>query len=792
MSNVSGGSVVWDLDVDNEKLSRGLTDARNEVKNTADQVDRSMDGVKKSTKSAAQSFKELADSAVIGATVITGALGLVATAAINLGADYQSARVSFETFLQSGEKAGKLLSDLGEFAAKTPFDLPQVVDGSKRLLAYGIAANDIIPTFRMLGDLSSGNKVRLDQLTLAYGQVRAATKLTGAELRQFTEAGIPLLDALAAEFNKNGGAMVAVGGAAKKTKVDVGELNDKLGIAKKRLEEASKSGKTKESTLMSLKNTVQNYEQKLSSANATGADTAKMFKKVKVTAGDVKEMISDGGVTFENVNAALQKLTASGGMFFNNMENQSKTFAGVMSNVGDEVKRFALETLGFFISGESAGTVRKGSIFASLQTGAEGLLKALQDIRPIATQFVDSFVKNQTAIITSLGALLGLLTPLAIAFVAMIAPALLFAAAGAAIAFAIQKIITYFGGFETVKNNVIGGFTAFTAAIQPAIDFALLLGQVILTSLTPAWESLKNAFVSAQPMFDMFIQQVGPMLVTGLQLVGLAVTGLIVVFGALVSGIVQAFAFALPFVIGAMASIAQTFRGAFEIILGIFTLNWDMIKKGLGNFVSGFILSIGFLVDTVIALIAGFFKGVIDFFMRLYDELVGHSIIPDMVNAIVQWFAEMPGRVFSIFTSFLTSVKEWGERIARSFVDGFSKLGDWMKEKVKGALDSAKGALEGHSPPREGPFKQIDVWGFNIGKAWVDGLQSAIGGFDMSSVPLSTTMDSPRGGGISGSESGRGGGDQSIVVNIGTVQNKSDIDMITREIGFRAALLPAV
>ncbi len=178
------------------------------VINAKDNASSKMEGV-------GQSFSSMSSKMLAGSAIITGALALVGKSMVQVGIDMESARTSFTTFLGSGEKAGKLLKELSDFAVKTPFDLPQVVDGTKRLLAYGVAADQVIPTFKMLGDLSSGNREKLNQLTLAYGQVKAATKLTGAELRQFSEAGIPLLQGLADQANKAGGSWVTVGGAAK-------------------------------------------------------------------------------------------------------------------------------------------------------------------------------------------------------------------------------------------------------------------------------------------------------------------------------------------------------------------------------------------------------------------------------------------------------------------------------------------------------------------------------------------------------------------------------------------------
>ncbi len=437
------------------------------------------DEATKTIRSFQQSFSDLAKDATVGATLIAGALSLIAKGAINTASDFEQARVAFEGFLKDGDKAGKLLKDLSDFAVKTPFQLPQVVEGGKQLLAYGIEADKVVDTFRVLGDISQGQVGKLDRLVLAYGQVKAATRLTGAELRQFTEAGVPLLEALANELNKNGGAMVNVGTAAKKTKVDVGELNDKLSISKQRLAEATANAKTKKSTLMSLQNTVQNYEQKLSKANTTMGETSQKMVRMKVTAKDVQEMISDKAISFDQVNAALHGLTGEGGRFFNAMELQSHTLGGVSSNLGDEFIRFSITVLGL----TSEGEVRQGSIFYYLKKGAEGLLVALQEIRPIAQNFVDSILNSMPAMLAIFGALLGILTPIAIAFWGMIAPALAFIAIGAALGAAIGLLVQ---GLRDGNPLAIG----LTAALSA-------LAVVILASVIPAFVAWAISAASA-------------------------------------------------------------------------------------------------------------------------------------------------------------------------------------------------------------------------------------------------------------------------------------------------------
>lgn len=173
-------------------------------------------------------FSELQRTAVAGSAAITAALGFATKSAIDTAINFEQAKVAFTTFLGDGEKAGKLIKQLSDFAAKTPFDLPQVVEGGKRLLAMGISADQIIPTFKKLGDISGGNTDKLNSLILAYGQVNAATRLTGAELRQFTEAGVPLLDMLGQKMGKTSGEIQDM---ISKNKISFQDVSDVLTTA---------------------------------------------------------------------------------------------------------------------------------------------------------------------------------------------------------------------------------------------------------------------------------------------------------------------------------------------------------------------------------------------------------------------------------------------------------------------------------------------------------------------------------------------------------------------------------
>jgi tape measure domain-containing protein len=138
-----------------------------------------------------------------------GLAALVTGQALGLGAlfktigDSEQTGVAFEVLIGSAEKARATLAELQQFALATPFNFKDVSEYAKRLLAVGFAAEELVPTMNALGNIAAGvGTDKLPHLVLAFGQVRTAGHLTGMELRQFTEAGVPLIDELAKTLGK--------------------------------------------------------------------------------------------------------------------------------------------------------------------------------------------------------------------------------------------------------------------------------------------------------------------------------------------------------------------------------------------------------------------------------------------------------------------------------------------------------------------------------------------------------------------------------------------------------------
>lgn len=109
----------------------------------------------------------------------------------------QQLRVALSTILQDKEKADALISDITQFAAKTPFNLEDVAAGAKQLLAYGSSAENVVKELSMLGDVAAGLQIPIGQLIYLYGTLRTQGRAMTIDIRQFAGRGIPIYEELA-------------------------------------------------------------------------------------------------------------------------------------------------------------------------------------------------------------------------------------------------------------------------------------------------------------------------------------------------------------------------------------------------------------------------------------------------------------------------------------------------------------------------------------------------------------------------------------------------------------------
>lgn len=143
-------------------------------------------------------FNRLGGDAKQLAMSLIGGLGFeqLAEHIFNVRSEFQQLEISFTTMLGSEQKAGALMNQLVQTAAKTPFDMSSITNGAKQLLAYGTAANEVNDILVHLGDISAGLSVPLNDLVYLYGTTMSQGRMYTMDLRQFMGRGIPMAEEL--------------------------------------------------------------------------------------------------------------------------------------------------------------------------------------------------------------------------------------------------------------------------------------------------------------------------------------------------------------------------------------------------------------------------------------------------------------------------------------------------------------------------------------------------------------------------------------------------------------------
>ena len=247
--DINNGSLGFKLTLDNEDFNKKWKESINNVNNYNKQLQNSFN----------RSLLTVNDlnRGITAFLSVSAAKGFI-TEMVKVRGEFEKTELAFNTMLQSHEKSNTLMKDMVELAKNTPMQFSEVTKGAKQLLAYQVEAEKLTETLSMLGDISSGLDVPLSRLILVYGQVRAKGRLMGDDLRQFTEAGVPMI------------AMIA--------------------------------------------------------------------KNMGVAQSAVSDMVSEGKVGFKEVEKVLKDLTSQGGLFYNMMNEQSKTIPGQIAKLQDEIE----------------------------------------------------------------------------------------------------------------------------------------------------------------------------------------------------------------------------------------------------------------------------------------------------------------------------------------------------------------------------------------------------------------------------------------------------------------------
>lgn len=222
MENIGGGlGFKATLDIDDFNVSAATMERHiKDFSNTAAQEAAAVE----------DSFQQMAEKAgqYISYYLIGQGMNNLVSSIVSVRGQFQQLEIAFGTMLGSEEKATALMQQMVNTAAKTPFDLMEVAEGAKQLLAYGVSAEKVNDTLVRLGNIASGLSIPLNDIVYLYGTTMVQGRLYAQDVRQFTGRGIPLVKELAEKYHTTAEGINEMVSAGKIGFPDVEEVLNKM------------------------------------------------------------------------------------------------------------------------------------------------------------------------------------------------------------------------------------------------------------------------------------------------------------------------------------------------------------------------------------------------------------------------------------------------------------------------------------------------------------------------------------------------------------------------------------
>jgi TP901 family phage tail tape measure protein len=256
-----------------------------------------------------------------------------------------------------------------------------------------------------------------------------------------------------------------------------------------------------------------------------------------------------------------------------------------------------------------------------------------------------------------------------------------FSALGAEVGTAFEGMNPLAGAGEWVETakRVASDVTGFMKSVWE------LIGPSVIDIARNAWASLQEAFRTIQPEVEKFRDLVGPMgealanIWTILKPVMAVAVGIfLLALKTILSVLAETIGPAIEMVTGLVTGIIRVIRGILEFVIGVFTLDWQMAWQGIVDIFGGIWDAISSVLSGAVGIIWGIVKGLVtgifDFFVWLWDELVGHSVVPDMINGIIDWFKKLADLVRPIVDTFTKWIKSAWENIVKPAFDAWMNV----------------------------------------------------------------------------------------------------------------------
>lgn len=183
------------------KATLDISEMQKNVQKYVQNIDMMQDHTDTASQSVARSFSRMQAAGV--AFLSIDMAKRLASEMVSVYGTFQQLEIKFTSMLQSGEKAQKLMGELVNFAATTPFDLKGVSQSATQLVAYGTAADDVIDRLTRLGNIAAGLSQPIGDLVYLYGTSMTQGKLMTQDLNQLAGRGVPIFEELAKVIGVN-------------------------------------------------------------------------------------------------------------------------------------------------------------------------------------------------------------------------------------------------------------------------------------------------------------------------------------------------------------------------------------------------------------------------------------------------------------------------------------------------------------------------------------------------------------------------------------------------------------
>src|SRR5690606_37349923 len=173
-------------------LDRAFSSGLNNAQNTSKRVSTS---IVSDTNAINSSFNSLARTAAAAFAGLQ--LAQLPGQIVKVRGEFQQLEIALTTMLQSSERGGKLMQEIIQTAATTPFSMQSLATGAKQMIAFGSQAENVVGELRMLGDVAAGLSIPLGDLVYVYGTLRTQQRAYAIDMRQFALRGIPIYEEVA-------------------------------------------------------------------------------------------------------------------------------------------------------------------------------------------------------------------------------------------------------------------------------------------------------------------------------------------------------------------------------------------------------------------------------------------------------------------------------------------------------------------------------------------------------------------------------------------------------------------